>query len=170
MTGGERARERGRDSENESKEAAIGQILYPQAQRQAGTQRGIQDEAPAFKQPTAGGENKSGSSVWHLTQEQLSGRGDLRVERQVGLKIGAERGLEEAANAKEADRSQSRDTDELPRAGRVAGLSSSSSTGSRVRQPGVHIPGRRLHTPAPEASCFLICLPNQVVMRIIEYI
>lgn len=48
--------------------------------------------------------------VGHLALEQLFGRGDLIVERQVGLNTGAGRGLEGAADAKKAGRSQSTET------------------------------------------------------------
>lgn len=48
--------------------------------------------------------------VGHLALEQLSGRGDLIVERQVRLNTGAGRGLEGAADAKKAGRSQSTET------------------------------------------------------------
>ena len=59
---------------------------------------------------------------------------------------------------------------EMRRAGTLVGVSIVvTGTGFGVRQPGLHIPGQQLHTLAPEPSCFLICLPDQVVMRITEY-
>lgn len=58
---------------------------------------------------------RPGTAFWHRRP---------RVKRQVGLKAGARRGLEEAADAKGAGGGQSRAAGELQRAGRVAGMSS----------------------------------------------
>lgn len=89
--------------------------------------------------------------MWHLAQEQFSGRGHPRVQRQGGLKQGARRSLLEAAGAKEAGGSQNTETRRTAEGGRVAVMSHGYSTGSGIREPGRHIPG------------FTHGLPRQVV-------